>query len=74
MTPAPPHPDEPRKARRKLRSPGMRIVTIAVTVAGYSIVMIDLGFAAQVALAVTMVVCDLAATRITRVIGGPEEL
>jgi hypothetical protein len=52
----------------------MRIVTIAVTVTGYSVVMIDLGFAAQVALAVTMVVCDLAATRITQAISGPDEL
>jgi hypothetical protein len=75
MTPARPSPDEPgRSRRRKWRSVGMRIATIAVVLTGYSVVMVNLGFAAQVALAVTMVVCDLAATRISQAIGGPEEL
>jgi hypothetical protein len=68
-----PGPDEPSMPRRrKWYSRRIRIVSTVAVVAGYSVVMVDLGFATQVALAVTMVVCDLAASRITDVIGGSD--
>jgi hypothetical protein len=43
------------------------MTTVAV-LAGYSVVMVNLGFASQVALAITLVVCETAGARITNVV------